>query len=358
MSSEADQDISIVLISRNRAPFLERAFSHLSRLGFGGTILLADASREEGKADVAAVVEEFSGRLKLSLTSYPEDAPLFFRLRRQFEIVTSKYAVWMGDDDLLFPDALREAVARLDMCPGAVGAVGRSVQFEVEGSRSFGIVAGMGTYPQRGYEAATGAQRVYDNVADLVALSYSLRRTSFMQSLLRQIDELNVRDDIFGYFVSELMDGMLTVASGKVLYVDRLMMMRQAHAGSMAATGGLFSGWDAFVSGSDWPRIQTDCNTSLTHALMASDAATKDACAIVAKGAIATCVERTERRAADVNGRRGQKAAATTPSMALRKLIPAMARRRLSRWRTSAGLDKADQQQFRRTIHFIERSGQ
>lgn len=246
-------DCSVVIISRNRPRFLQRLIGYFAEEGLDAPILLGDASEPEAAEVVAAACRNAGKRLDIRCTAYEPGFSPMSRLRAEFDKVETGTAIWVGDDDFVSPRLLREAVDRLVREPAYATVTGRAVTFTVAGDGPGGKVSGMGDYLQKGYAQTLASERLLTQAGDGIALTYSLRRTMLVQRVLGDIDALSLPDDFLGYYLFELLDGMLTVLAGKVALCDGIMMARQVHAGSSAAAGR--KGPDRFnlLTHADWP---------------------------------------------------------------------------------------------------------
>lgn len=246
-------DCSVVVISRNRPRHLERLFGYFAEEGLDAPIFLGDASGPDATEAVAAVCSRYDRRLVIRRTVYAAGAPPVNRLRREFDKVETGTAIWVGDDDFVSPRFIREGIERLSGRSECVALTGRAVTFSVAGDGPGGKVSGMGDYLQRDYAQALASERLLAQSKDGVALTYSLRRTRVVRRILDEIDDLALPDDSLGYYLFELLDGMLTVLAGRVECDDGIVMARQVHAGSAAATGRREPDRLSLLSRADWP---------------------------------------------------------------------------------------------------------
>ena len=246
-------DCSIVVISRNRPRHLERLFGYFAEEGLDAPIFLGDASDPDATEAVAAVCSRFDGRLDIRRTNYAAGAPPVNRLRREFDKVETGAVIWVGDDDFVSPRILREASDHLARLPACATVTGRAVTFSVAGDGAGGKVNGLGDYPQKKYPQTLASDRLIAQAKDGVALTYSLRRTQVARRLLGEIDDLALSDDALGYYLFELLDGMLTVIAGQVCLCEEVMMARQVHAVSTSAEGRKERDGLALLASPAWP---------------------------------------------------------------------------------------------------------
>lgn len=272
-------DCSVVVISRNRPRHLERLFGYFADEGLDAPILLGDASDLGAAEAVAALCARFGGRLDVRRTPYAAGAPPVNRLRREFDKVETGTAIWVGDDDFVSPRFLRNGVERLARESECVAVTGRAVTFSVAGDGPGGKVSGMGDYLQKGYAQPLASERLLAQAGDGVALTYSLRRTTVVRRALGEIDALGLPDDPLGYYLFELLDGMLTVLAGKVAFCDGVMMARQVHAGSAAAAGRQGPDRLSLLTRMDWPNAFAKARTLAAARLAEAQEALGEKCA-------------------------------------------------------------------------------
>jgi glycosyltransferase domain-containing protein len=246
-------DFSVVVISRNRPRYLDRLFGYFVTEGLDAPIFLGDASAPDEAEEVATVCARYGTKLDIRRTTYEFSSPPMGRLRREFDKVETAASIWVGDDDLVSPRVLREAADRLARSPECAAVTGRSVTFTVTGDGPLGKVSGLGDYLQKGYPQALASERLLAQAKDGTALTYSLRRTAVVQRVLGDIDDLDLPDDALGYYLFELLDGMLTALAGQVDLLDDVMMARQVHPGSTAAAELKSADRLGLLVRSDWP---------------------------------------------------------------------------------------------------------
>lgn len=246
-------DFSVVVISRNRPRYLDRLFGYFVTESLETPIFLGDASGSVEAEEVAAVCAQYCAKLDIRRTTYEFSSSPMGRLRREFDKVETGAAIWVGDDDFVSPRVLREAAGRLARSPGCAAVTGRALTFSVVGDGPYGKVRGLGDYLQKGYPQAQPSERLLAQAKDGTALTYSLRRTAVVRRVLGDIDALALPDDALGYYLFEILDGMLTVLSGQVELLDDVMMARQVHPGSTAAAELKSADRLGLLVRADWP---------------------------------------------------------------------------------------------------------
>ncbi len=225
---------SIVVISRNRPEFLNRLFTYYSKAGLKAPMFLGDASSEVYKNEIRLLVGQYETKLTIFFTEYGEDICPVERLFHEYNKVETRYVVWVGDDDFVVPASLDEAASLMDIRDDCVAVLGEGISFSVYDDKVHGRVSSMGDYLQQQVDHEVIFDRIVAQANIGQAVTYSLRKTS----LARQIAAFQFQamagwplSRMLAYFF-ELSDGLITVASGKILKINRLMMARQVHSGS------------------------------------------------------------------------------------------------------------------------------
>lgn len=248
-------DCSVVVISRNRPRHLARLFGYFSTEQLDAPIYLGDASEDSVVGEIGAICTGFGKKLDIRYTPYEVNSSPMARLCREFEKVTTSTAIWVGDDDFVAPRALRDGTDYMSRTPDCSAVTGDAVTFSVVGDGAGGRINGLGKYPQKDYPQSLASDRLIAQSKDRLALTYSLRRTAFVQRMLQDIENLALPDDALGYYFFELLDSMLTVIDGKVKCLTQVMMARQTHARSTAATGRQGGDGINVLSAPAWPGL-------------------------------------------------------------------------------------------------------
>jgi hypothetical protein len=113
-----DIKLSICIPTYNRSAFLRRALQYYSEsmdLPFAYEIVISDNASTD---DTSALVDEFIGRgLPIRYFRRATNGGLEVNVMSAFHLVRGSYAVYVGDDDRLIADGLREVVDYLDANP-------------------------------------------------------------------------------------------------------------------------------------------------------------------------------------------------------------------------------------------------
>lgn len=221
--------ISLVVVSRNRPEFLERLFDYYARQRFGGSLFLGDASADRLAGAVARLPELYRGRLDIRLTTYAEGTPVLDRMVAELAKVSTRNVAWVGDDDFLVSGRLDDAVAIFDREPGCSAVVGRGMLFGVKNDTARGQITAFSEYAQFGYEGGSASARLAQFVGNPCALTFAVRRTELAARIWRELANLPWPEEAYFHVFFEMIEAMMTVISGRIEKLGRLMLFRQTH---------------------------------------------------------------------------------------------------------------------------------
>ena len=260
---------SVVVISRDRPSFLARLFEYYAGRGFTAPLLLGDGSGAASRGEVAGVVDRYRGRLQVSYTAYPETAPVLERLQWETAKVSTPYIAWAGDDDFLVPRALQAACEHLGSHEDVAAVTGKALQFSVKGDEARGTLAGVGEYRQTPCEQGRASDRLLAEAHQGTAYTYALRRTDAVKRNLARFDTAFWPDDRIGYYFFEILDGLLTSLDGRIAMLKDLLLLRQTHARSTAASGRATHKLHLVVLHPRWPEFSRKAIDTLAESLIA-----------------------------------------------------------------------------------------
>jgi len=219
---------TVLVFTRNRPAFLSRQLHYLSNAGFDFPVLIADGSDESCQGSIHDVVGRFDGRLKIHLICYGDSNP-WVRIENMLEHVSTPYVVLVADDDFIVPSAVVKAVSILEKDETVSAVTGNSVLFAVKDDMVYGECGYPGIYSQRDNIDDLAERRLLDHMRYNTAITYTVRRTAQTKRNLKVVNACTY-DTSFIFHFSELLDGLLTVADGKVVKMNSLFSVRQTHA--------------------------------------------------------------------------------------------------------------------------------
>ncbi len=266
-----DNDLTILLLLKDRAEFTERWLEYTEKTHFPYAILIADGSEGEENEKILLDKRE-SHRVDYEYIRYPHDKDArYFRCKIAHALsrVTTPYVVLASNDDFYFLNGLRKATAFLKSNPDYISARGEIDDFTVQGEIRGRITSAYPLYLQSSVEAETALERVRLFSAGFHSIWHEVFRTKAIEQIYKEVCELNVLDlELSSHLVY-----LLIAASGKI-YRNRdfLFMLHQCSSGS-TGIGVVKKSPSDWIEEHSWP----DNFHKLIHAVAAKIADT-DSC--------------------------------------------------------------------------------
>src|SRR5688500_14399765 len=131
--------ISLLVPTMNRSDFIIRLMRYYCSLEFPGHIFIGDSSNEEHVARTKRAIVTYRDKLNIVYREYPglNNAQC---MRFLLEVVATPYSVFLGDDDFLVPDGLKQCIAFLDGNSGYGAAHGKAILFRLQTPGAYGPV--------------------------------------------------------------------------------------------------------------------------------------------------------------------------------------------------------------------------
>jgi glycosyltransferase domain-containing protein len=208
---------TLVIPTYNRPAMLKRLVRYYERRAPEMNLLVLDSSRLETAAQNAQTLAFYGERLRHE--TFPETTPPAMKLRDGLERVQTRYVSFCADDDIVFPDALPNAIAFLEGHPEYVSAHGRYLNFQ---ERRFDNIRVWLEYGGPGNEAGHPGARIFRLLQRYESLFYGLFRTPD----LRQIFEGVARQPSLHY--QELFQSVAALIKGKVHRFQQIYAARQS----------------------------------------------------------------------------------------------------------------------------------
>lgn len=261
---ESSSALTLVIPTKNRAPFLRRALGYYARVRCPYPILVGDSSGEEQRAQVSRMIRDMGSRLRVQYVCLPSlsqgrywqsDASLATLL----EAVQTPYAAFYADDDFAVVSNFPLGLDFLQHHPDYAFVCGRAILFFLSSGEPHGTIQAVEPYPQRGVEREGAAQRLEDFFQNYRVLEYGISRTAQIKERFRTVLEARVGDH-FG----ELLHGGMVVLQGKAKVLEALFLARQAHPGQFSARSQDVFDW---VTDGQWSQDYERLHKILTQML-------------------------------------------------------------------------------------------
>lgn len=228
-------EITILIPTLNRHRFLNRTLRYYESMSFKGKILIGDSSRKIEANKNRDIVANYNENLDIELIECPAPAKTTkvdwigfageaIAMKQLLSLVNTQYATFCGDDDFLIPDALIDCAQYLEDSDNYVAVCGNRLEFGVKDNRVTGDITWVHLVEHTKLNAETAVSRW---------LAYSARAISPIYCIMRIEDWLKAYEDFekvrLRYIGSEFLPSSIIAISGKMGYIDRLMIMHQHH---------------------------------------------------------------------------------------------------------------------------------
>ncbi len=228
-----DRDITIMIPTLDRAPFVARALDYYASVKFRGRVIVGDSSGTEHATlnieSVAAVSDMLdvelvrcpvgAGETGLDRIGFSGEAICMMEL---LERIRTPYTAVAGDDDLQVPAGLVDCATFLERNPDFNAAHGLRLEFRTQGDLSRGEVMYVRRTRQPHLEQALATDRWRSYTRFSISPLYSVLRTDTWRDIYAHFPSVSMR-----YIGSEFLVSALSVIGGKVKEIDRLSTVHQ-----------------------------------------------------------------------------------------------------------------------------------
>lgn len=199
------EDFTLIVPTYKRPADLARLLRYCARHPARFPILVLDSGDVESRAANAALVASLD--LDVTLRTFGQAITPFEKFWRGSEAVTTEFAAFCADDDVVLVGALPSLLAFLQAHADFGAAHGWYWSFDYQPSRL--AVTGI-TYASPSLDGDDPLLRLRDLLARYEALTYAVYRTEAMRQALREAQPVP------SLMARELLAGALTVINGKV----------------------------------------------------------------------------------------------------------------------------------------------
>lgn len=217
--------LSVILPTMNRVDFVIRQLKFYCLTGFKYKIYIADSSDiKEYKRLICEVSKLGMDAVEVvrceSMTCYQATSYILDNY------ITTKYSVWIGDDDFLILDGIEKSIQFLENNDGYVCCHGKCYAVQTYNDKLYGKINQISRYYQAELHDEGLVERVlrYSECAS-VSL-FAVHRTETFKAMYKGSKSIDDRT-----FSSEILPLFIGVAMGKYKEIDALSMIRHVHAG-------------------------------------------------------------------------------------------------------------------------------
>ena len=229
-----DQDLTIVLPLKDRAPFTFRWMAYANKIRLPFKVLIADGGSDETVPEVLANRANFPN-VNYEYIRYPYDETYthwYAKLVDALARVETPFVVHADDDDFFIVDGLLRSVeflrahADYSSCRGTIAGV--VVQSDAKYGEFDSVYGGnvlfkRDLYPPGSTLQETAAERVRSQFSTYRANWYDVYRTEDSRSIFQALLTVDTKDIILAQHVPML----LGIAAGKVYRGSYLYLVRQ-----------------------------------------------------------------------------------------------------------------------------------
>jgi glycosyltransferase domain-containing protein len=207
---------TLLIPTYNRPAFVRQLVGYYAERAGSMNLLVLDSSEPSIAAQNASALASHGDALRH--ICLPTSIPMAAKLAHGLALVTTPYASFCADDDLVFPAGLREAIAFLERHPDYVSAHGLYLNFR----QASPAVHLMREYASPGNEASHPCARIFRLFQKYESLFYGVFRTADLRKIFDAVSSLPT------LHYQELFQSVGALIMGKVQRFPRLYAARQS----------------------------------------------------------------------------------------------------------------------------------
>lgn len=221
-TQNAQTSLTMIIPTRERSDFLERALFYYFTIGFKHKIIIADSSTKKHIIRNKETIEKVNSKLNISHEIYDETMEIVEKLDKSLSHVKTPYVFFGDDDDFFVPKTLELALVFLHSNPEYSCVNGKGLEFSMGSQKCYGKINFMRESPQKSIEDDNTNNRLIKHLSAYIPNWASVRRTN------QAIDEWNfVKKYNWDIRFMELIPSCLSIIQGKQKNLDCLCMFRQ-----------------------------------------------------------------------------------------------------------------------------------
>lgn len=229
MCLDAQQAFTLVVPTYNRSELLRRLLSYLRVQQVGSRILILDSSEAEHfEANRVAVA---ASGLNIRHERFDPSVQPYAKFAAGMQLVDTKYVSFCADDDILFPEAVRECLDVLEADPFYVAAHGYYINFLDKSEQGGGFRITTTMYESDGLADGDAWRRLRQFMTNYQATFYAVHRTDVLRDVFQRIQPMA------NLLFLEVLGAALTVVKGGVFRTKSYYMARNTSVPSIATRG-------------------------------------------------------------------------------------------------------------------------
>jgi glycosyltransferase domain-containing protein len=223
------EKITICIPTKDRSDFLRRLLYYFAREKFRHWLFIGDSSNDWHLKETKKVVNSLKN-LKIKHFECPKlsDAEAIAKMN---EFITTPYAAFLADDDLLSVSGLEKCMKFLDKNRDFGAAHGLGIGTRIFGEKPYGKISYVHPYPQVILNADSGSQRLKDYFASGPStLIFSVHRTQDWRDMHDAFVSSPTGWARQGFVFNELIPASVSSIRNKVKELDCLYLLRLGHS--------------------------------------------------------------------------------------------------------------------------------
>ena len=218
-------ELTIVIPTKNRAPWLKRVFQYYSKCNFTGKIIITDSSNLETFMEINEIKDSYKN-LNIDTFHFP-DLNVERAINSILDKIQTKYSVFLADDDMLLTEGLSKAVNFLNNNDTYVAALGNAYMLGTLTNKPFGPVHAIVDYSVKSYDNDDGLKRIEDYLDHPKALIFSVVTSKIFIESFKLMMSLDIRYQEMKF--GETLQAICYLGRGKIIKLESEYLVRQFH---------------------------------------------------------------------------------------------------------------------------------
>jgi glycosyltransferase domain-containing protein len=267
---------SLIVPTYEGTPFLRRQLDYLKAQEYPGHVLLSDNSSGAHRDFVAACPAEYPS-LWLDVDAYDPGIGFLDKLVRTMQKLPARNVMLCAQDDFIVPDALERLLTLLEADAALSCVRGHVARFRITPGSESGAARSsrvdLNKHPMLPYVESDTASRVLSHMRAYTSTLYSVHRRALLMESCALTDASTKSAVFFQYLQS-----CLTVAQGRVGFIEGLYLARQIHGESWSARmiEGDYEHWPLLLASPDYSRYYAEFRDALAKFLAAKGCGMQD----------------------------------------------------------------------------------